>query len=302
MLIAIAYAVCVGCVRVHARTYCVVAHFTHTTQRLLYSPSSRLPYAFTEMLGRRPTQVRDVCAVTCVTCHVVCACMRAHTCCAILRARAGGRARIRRSPPTRQQRVDTVRYVRRACVGSGCAGVRVKWCVCVVLCCVGCVGCSHSPPSRAQWCARHVARTLSESCADVTTSNASTAGSVALRATLASLASAFIAAADTMGGEARHCGTTALLVWLDRASGEDAPPDKIHVGNLGDTRCVRVCMRTSRAVLGCECVLACDATHHRCVLSRAGRAVRLSMDHKPIDDEPVRTRGAACVRTLPCLT
>lgn len=62
------------------------------------------------------------------------------------------------------------------------------------------------------------------------------------------VASGFNAYAESAGGEAKHCGTTALLVWLDRLPTAPAPAtptttsadvaNQIHVANLGDTRCV----------------------------------------------------------------
>jgi serine/threonine protein phosphatase PrpC len=72
----------------------------------------------------------------------------------------------------------------------------------------------------------------------------------ALRAALAALARAFQTAVEELDPAARHCGTTALVVLVTEAA--------YHVANLGDTRAV---------------------------LSRGGKAVRLSHDHKPVDEE-----------------
>lgn len=73
----------------------------------------------------------------------------------------------------------------------------------------------------------------------------------ALRIALAALAMGFSAACEQLEGGARHCGTTALVVWLDNGK-------RLHVANLGDTRAV---------------------------LSRGGVAMRVSKDHKPHDEE-----------------
>lgn len=103
----------------------------------------------------------------------------------------------------------------------------------------------HAGHQAAQFCAQRFPPLLSDALAATPD-----APSDALRAALAALARAFQTAVEELDPAARHCGTTALVVLVTE--------EAYHVANLGDTRAV---------------------------LSRGGKAVRLSHDHKPVDEE-----------------
>ena len=116
-----------------------------------------------------------------------------------------------------------------------------------------CVFDGHAGPYAAQYCANNIAQCIRDACAD----NAAIEPLAALQGALQALAKGYQAAVDELPSEARHCGTTALVVWIRN--------DVAHVANLGDTRAV---------------------------LSRGGKAMRLSHDHKPRDDEErIRSLG-----------
>jgi serine/threonine protein phosphatase PrpC/Leucine-rich repeat (LRR) protein len=108
-----------------------------------------------------------------------------------------------------------------------------------------CIFDGHAGSQAAQFCAQRFPTLLRAALAAH-----ADAPAAALRSALAALAKAFHDALDELGPAARHCGTTALALLVT--------PTAYHVANLGDTRAV---------------------------LSRGGKAQRLSHDHKPADEE-----------------